>query len=64
MADQKRYVIVVDFYVYAENESDAINQGNNVCYKINHIEDHKAEVQVVSESIFGSIGKGKEVFKK
>ena len=61
---EKRYVVAIDFYVYAENDEDAQVQAQNICDNINQGDDHQADVQVVTSARFGEIGEGKEVFKK
>jgi hypothetical protein len=57
----KRYAVVMDFYVYAENDEDAKAQAQKVADDINDKEDAKAIVLKITESKFGVIGEQREV---
>lgn len=50
---QKRYVASIDFYIYAENESDAINQAKNIASEIDLKYDNKASLNSIGEKPFG-----------
>ena len=54
--DKKRYVAVIDIYVYAENDKEAIKDANELVNKINeHQPSCVAKIIKVSEQLFSSI---------
>lgn len=61
MAQEKRYTVTIDLYIYAETDSDAKVQAQNVCGILHNLSDNKASVVSIHETPFGKIGEAREV---
>lgn len=59
---QKRYVALVDFYVWANDDKDAINKTKEMCSTFSD-DDNQCDVIKLVEQPFGSMN-GRVVYKK
>ena len=63
MALQKRYIIITEFYVYADSSKDALKQAKRITDKQIKRNDDRATVIKITELGFGKLI-GKTVYKK
>ena len=58
---EKRYVVTMDLYVFAENDSDAIANAHKLANTIDNIDTNECKVIEIAEQPFGKIGNRKVV---
>ena len=58
---EKRYVVTMDLYVFADNDADAIAKSYKLADKIGEIESNGCAVVDICEQPFGVIGNRKVV---
>lgn len=51
----KRYTITTDFYLWAENDSEAIQKANNWANKQNKKEDNQTKILEIHETPFATL---------
>ena len=61
MADKKRYVAVIEFYVYAENSAEATKKANILVDSENIQHDSQCKLTELWESPIGKVGQSKKV---
>lgn len=61
MKNEKRYIVTLDLYVYAENDNKAKKEAERYIQHIKEIDDNKAEVVSIHEAPFGALGELREV---
>jgi len=52
---KKRYVAVVEFYVYAETDEKAIEQAKDFCKSQDRVNDNKCSLTNLVEQPFGTL---------
>lgn len=55
----KRYVVNVSLYMYAEDDKAIIREANHFAMKLNHQHDCRASVDEIRESEYGKLGSRK-----
>lgn len=55
----KRYIATISYYIYAEDDADAIRQAQIECDNLNKIEDCNTSIDSIYEQPFGTIGNRK-----
>ena len=58
---EKRYLVELTAYIYAESEEDAKAQAEAMAEKLQEIDDNRARAIKLSEFTFGSLNLGKEI---
>lgn len=61
MENKKRYVAIVDFYIYSENDDDAKEQAQKIISQIEKKEDRDAKVLSMHETPFGKFNQSRKV---
>lgn len=56
MSKEKRYVVTIEMYVWAETDEEAINESIEAAHEINRAEDNGCAVVSVVEQPAGTIG--------
>lgn len=57
----KRYVLELDLYIYAQDDKDAIKQMDDIIKKLHKLGDNDASPLQLNEVPFGSIGNSRKV---
>lgn len=52
---KNRYIVEVSFYIYAENDLDAIEQAQKFADEQNHQQDNNCSVEAITHNNFGSL---------
>lgn len=58
---QKRYVVTVSFYQYADDDRTAVKDATKFTTELNKSRDAKASIESITESKFGQIGTGRKI---
>lgn len=58
---QKRYVVTVSFYHYADDDKSVVSAATKFTAALNKNKDVKASVETITESKFGQIGAGRKI---
>lgn len=53
---EKRYVAVIEFYIWAKTDEEAIDKVKKECKEHDDIKDNKCELIKIVEQSFGTIG--------
>lgn len=61
MAQEKRYTVTLDVYVYAQDDEGAKKEAQFYKEHLQLVEDNKAEIVSIHETPFGTIGEAREV---
>lgn len=59
--NEKRYVAVVDFYVWAQSDEDALRQAEDICNMIKEKDDNGASIIEMAENKPG-INNNREIY--
>jgi hypothetical protein len=52
---EKRYVVTVEFYIYANSDEEAITKGKEFCKSQDKVNDNKCSLEKLVELPFGSL---------
>lgn len=58
---QKRYVVTVSFYHYADDDKSAVREATKFTNELNKSKDAKASIESITESKFGQFGAGRKI---
>lgn len=53
---ENRYVAVIDFYVYAHSDAEAIEKAKAICRHLDNKEDNNATLQTLVEQPYATFG--------
>lgn len=56
MSKFKRYVVTMDFYLYAENDDEAVKEALKIAYEEDKKHDNKCTVVSINEQPTGRLG--------
>ena len=61
MSKTNRYAVVLDAFVYADSDEQAIEKANKIKEFLLSLDDNQASVLSIHEQQFGKIGEGRKV---